>query len=131
MGWKMLEQVGRNLREQRFHCGYALREKAQNAGRADEALQTGALIEEHGKSEQAQTPGVGKGGEEQLAEECVSGGPWDVAFDLGTRVFDELVVLHAGGAGRHTGHAAEAIVHVQAKALVEWSFARCWAGKVM
>src|SRR5207244_3556818 len=59
MGREMLEQVGRNLREQRFHCGYALREKAQNAGRADEALQSGALIEEHGKSEEAQTAGVG------------------------------------------------------------------------
>ena len=27
LGWEMIEDMGGNLREQRFHCGYALWEK--------------------------------------------------------------------------------------------------------
>ncbi len=64
-----------------------------------------------------------EGCEEEFAEELVVSGARDVAFDLGARVFDELVVLHAGRTRRHAGHAAQTVVHVQAKAFVERRFA--------
>ncbi len=66
---------------------------------------------------------VREGGEEELAEEAIRGGARDIALHLGARVFDQLVVLHPGGAGGHAGHAAQAVVHVQAEALVERSLA--------
>ena len=64
-----------------------------------------------------------EGGEEEFAEERVGGGAGDVALYLRAGVFDELVVLDAGGAGGHAGHAAEALVHVGAEVLVERGFA--------
>ena len=51
------------------------------------------------------------------SESAVAAG--NVALDLCAGVFDELVVLDAGGAGGHAGHAAEAVVHVAAEGLVE------------
>ncbi len=90
---------------------------------ADERLQAGALVEEERGGHEAQASGVREGGEEEFAEEGVVGGAGDVAFYLGAGVFDELVVLDAGGAGGHAGHAAEAVVHVGAEVLVERGFA--------
>src|ERR1035437_2680756 len=62
-----------------------------------------------------------KGGEQQIAEEGVAGGARNVAFHLGARIFDELVVLYAGGTRGHARHAAKAVVHVPAEVLVEGS----------
>ena len=86
----------------------------EQAGGADEGLQAGALIEEErARPCRRRRAGMREGGEEEFAEEGVCGGAGDVALDLRAGVFDELVVLDAGGAGGHAGHAAEALVHVE------------------
>ncbi len=67
--------------------------------------------------------GWGKVLNRSLRKRESSVGAGDVAFYLRAGVFDELVVLDAGGAGGHAGHAAEALVHVGAEVLVEGGFA--------
>ena len=103
--------------------GQPFGQQPQQAGGAHQLLQAGALVDQHGQSQQAQAFHVREGGEEKLAEEAIRGGARDIAFHLGARVFDQLVVLHSRGAGGHAGHAAQAIVHMQAEALVERSVA--------
>ena len=117
--WLLACEVRGDHGKKRFHCGEAFGGEFEQAGAADEGLQAGALVEEERCGEGAETRGIGEGCEEDAAEERVGGGAGDVSLDLRAGVFDELVVLDAGGAGRHAGHAAEAVVHVAAEGLIE------------
>ena len=74
-------------------CASRFGQKPQQATGAEQLLQAGALVEQHGQCQQAQALHVREGGEEELAEQAIGGGARYVAFDLGARVFDELVVL--------------------------------------
>ena len=107
--------------EEGLHGGEAFGKEAEEAGGAHETLEAGALVEEHGKGEEAEAAGVGEDGKEEFAEEAVGERAGDVALHLAASVLDELVVLDAGGAGGHAGHAAETVVHVGAEGGVEGS----------
>ena len=82
-------------------------------------VQAGALIDEERCGKETQARRMREGGEEQAAEERVGGGARDVALDLCACIFDQLVVLHAGWARSHAGHAPEAVVHVATEVEVE------------
>src|SRR5262249_43223959 len=51
-------------------------------------------------------------GEDEAAEPALAEAAPVVVLDLGARLLDERVVLHAGRAGGHAGHAAQAAVEV-------------------
>jgi len=80
------------------------------------------LVDEQGNCEETQAAGIRKGREEKFAKERVCDGSRNVAFYLCAGIFDELVVLDTRGTGCHAGHATKAIIHMQSKALIEWSF---------
>lgn len=77
-----------------------------------EAAQAGLDVDELQEGGGAQAPRVRKEREEQGAKELIARGAVRAELDLGARLLDERVVLHARGAGRHAGHAAEAAVEV-------------------
>src|SRR5665213_1749026 len=104
-------------------CGRTVRGSAWNGFRGTGGSRSSMACKRRGRSFRAPPARVGERGEEHLAEEGIADGARDVALDLAARVFDQLVVLDAAGARRHAGHAAEAVVHVDAEVLVERSVA--------
>src|ERR1035438_8799021 len=62
-----------------------------------------------------------KRGKNQSAKDRLAPTARKIALDLRARWLDEFVVLHAGGARRHAGHATQAVIHVLSKAIIERS----------
>lgn len=100
-----------DARKKAFAIGEA--EKFEDAGGASDFLQAGALID----AEKARDRGdATRKGKEMTKDEIAreAGEKWArvVAFDFGARVFNELAVFDAGGAGGFAGAAVEAFVDV-------------------
>ena len=70
------------------------------------------LVERPGHGRGPQPALVGEQREDRLAEQPVRGSAADVALELRAHGLQQLVVLHAGRARRHAGHAAQAPVDV-------------------
>jgi hypothetical protein len=86
-------------------------------------LQTGFLVSEERKSEKIQAIRFGEGFEKKTAVDFFGRRAYVIAFDLRARSLNEFAVFDPGGAGGHTGHAAEAGIDMTDKCLVNFRFA--------
>ena len=77
------------------------------------------LIEKQWGRQHAESRGMRKSREQKFAEERVARAAGNIALHLRARIFDELVVLYAGGASRHARHAAQTVIHVLAEGWIE------------
>ncbi len=72
-----------------------------------------------GSASRRKLSGCGKRGKDQFAEETFAQAARHVALNLRPHRLNQLVVLNARRAGRHAGHAAQALIHVQPEAVIE------------
>ena len=103
---------GPQIREKRFHRTQPLGEEFQDAELVRQLPQAGFLIELQRQEHGAQARRIGKGFEDELAEAPLRGRALVVAFNLRARGFNQFAVVHAGGAGGHARHAAQAGVEM-------------------
>ncbi len=97
---------------QALHRRERRRQPVEQTGTPQGLGQAGALVEPQRSPRRPQPLGVREQREDPLAQRLVGRGAFVPALDLGAGVLDEPVVLHAGRAGGHAGHAAEAGVEV-------------------
>ena len=71
------------------------------------------------RRERAQPLGVGKGPEQDAPDGALGAGAPMPALDTGAGALDQPVIADARRASGDAGHATEAIIHVQAKTLIE------------
>ena len=102
----------RQIGQERLHRAHPGRDALHDAGLAQLVPDAEALVEAHRGGDGARPVRVGEELEDHLPESLVVGPPLVAALDLPARGLDELVVLHARGAGRDAGHAPEAEVPV-------------------
>src|SRR5918998_4032384 len=100
------------MRHKGFHGPHPGRDALHDAGPAQLVSDPEALVEAHRGCYGPKAVGIGEELEDHLPESLVVGPALVSALDLLARGLDELVVLHAGWAGRNAGHAPEAEVPV-------------------
>ena len=98
--------------EQRFHRLPFLWKQLGQAQAANEGLQSRLLIREERRAQSTQAIRPRESLEQEMAVAFFGCQARKIAFNLRTRSFDELAVIHSGRARGHAGHAAEAGVEV-------------------
>ncbi len=104
--------LGSEFRKQRFHGPPFLWKQFEQPQAANEGLQSGFLIGEERRAQSAEVIRPGERLIQKMTMTLFRGRTREIAFDLSACGFDKLSVIHAGRAGGHASHAAEAGVEV-------------------
>src|ERR687889_99002 len=102
----------RQIRQEGLHSAHPGRDALHDAGPAQLIPDPEALVEAHRGCDGPKAVGIGEELEDHLPEGLIIGPSLVAALDLLARGLDELVVLHAGRAGRNAGHAPQAQIPV-------------------
>ncbi len=117
-GRRLFQPAG-HVGRQRLHGPQPCGQPSDDPGAVEQAAQPQPLVQREPRHEQAQPLRVGKEAEHELPEQVVLGRALVAALDLLACGLDQLVILHAGGARRHAGHAAEALIEVARHRVVQ------------
>ena len=103
----------RQFRQHRLHILEARRQQAEHARRVQQPLHAAALVEAQQAEQPAQPAGVREQtAKHQPAQQSPTPGARRAAFDLAAGALHQVAELHVRRAGRLTGAAVEAQVHV-------------------
>ena len=97
---------------ERLHGLQRPRQPGQEPAADQQIPQAGRLVQPQRPAGGPQAAGIGEEGVDDPARCPVGQGTPVPALHLGARGLDQLVVLHAGGTRRHARHAAQALVEV-------------------
>ena len=110
------------LWQKRIECHKPAGQQSPNPKPVDQGIKSSPLINHQGQRQHAQPFRVRERSEEHLAKQPVAKATAGVPFNLSAGWLDELVIEDTRWAGAHACHAAQTIIHVLTKEVVEWSF---------